>query len=1342
MTLAAVPSALADDTSAVTLQSSYPQENKAAYYRAGGNTNPVNTVTLNFSGEVSDTALQTSSYSVTGGSNPVTVTNVVRIENSNAYKLTLSGMETNVKYTVSFAGVRDTESRELAKTSYSFCSVPMLFDASWTQGERSAQSNINVNNYISGDSSILSVAKDENADDSPISSAVKITFKVAQTDGTHTWNSRIWINNGEWAGIKLEKGKKYAVSFRYKAETPVQSAYIMPLAGNSIAWDTAKAYFSSTDWQEYYAEYTAAESSSLDLIQLGGSMQDNPIYLDDIKVYEVPSYGVASAECTPQNGSAAMPADTLKIKFTGPVSDTALNPQNYGITAEKDGKDASAISVAGVKDLGGNEYELKLSAVTDNMARYTVTANITDYFGSPVTGGFSFFSGENVITEQHFNKGDNSVAAGWNTSVVGPFWVINGNSSVGVDWDADEKSDSAAVSFKINSAYTGTGTDSDHEYPYRIGICKEAWESKKLVNGKTYNLSFRYKIDTPDTDNVIKIIHPYPIDTTYPTFKFDSSDWQTYNETFTANVMSGVNGELFILLNEDFVGKTIYLDDIKLSMPLKFDLPSVTCTPGEVGTNSVKLAFNNDMTESTVADIANYGIDGADIERIEKNDSKNYTVYFKALEINKEYTLNLAGLKDIYLQALDTSCNFTVAPENRLYFDTIRFYMNYGKAEQYEILDGCITDGDVTAVADNIMNYSGETKNMRIFIAYYKDGVLKSVKTDALTAENGDGKVYTLAAKELNIPQKTDDDANREVKAFLFDGSSYTPLCKAAKLSDYKVTHLTVAADGSADYTSPMAANEAVSDSSAVNRFVIDIAPGVYNTYDENLTWYRDSNRHGSVYGWTVKPYVTLRGTDKDECKIVGKLPDNHSLTEQGRQDIVNFSTLNLFGSCALENLTITAENMRYPIHDEGSNNNKNAVHIMKNCHIEHLGTAGATNAYIESLGITVEEALANGKYYDVWQWVSPYGYGSGSGVVAIFDNSEFKSSSRGWYVHSNAAFENPQVNILNNCTMNATSSKNDLIIESLGSGTKDSVVLNNAKFNGVYMTYSDSPWIYSDKNNQYANHADYRVTVNNSDPIGFNNSQRGKALAIYSNDTTSDSAVSISGNAANAILGNTTARKGGGGANGYTYGYYDISGIQVGLASNITVNNTIGRRLGDCSVTAKTMKLVFDGNAERAVTVQFDKNYTEMSNAAVIAEINSAISAYGFADEYNVSGEEYYPSFPDKEITVMNNGGKYIPHFAAVCLKNGNYVQMTSADNADLFVGIAIERIVPGESGRVLKQGYLSKSQMGISNDFAVGASVTLDENGNFSAVSGNTDSLVLKCDRLKNWALFCADN
>ena len=527
------------------------------------------------------------------------------------------------------------------------------------------------------------------------------------------------------------------------------------------------------------------------------------------------------------------------------------------------------------------------------------------------------------------------------------------------------------------------------------------------------------------------------------------------------------------------------------------------------------------------------------------------------------------------------------------------------------------------------------------------------------------------------------------------------------------------------DYTSPMAANAAISDSNAGNRYVIDIAPGVYDTYDENETYYKNT-----AGGWTVKPYVTLRGQDRESCIIRGFLPDGFAATEAGRAKIQDWSTVNLKESCALENLTVTAENMRYPVHDEGGGTNHDAVHRIKNCHIEHKGTDGAIKYYKDN-------AIGNNEY-DVWHWTTAYGYGAASGEVCIFENSTFKSNSRAWYVHSQTAFKKPQINILNNCRM-TSGNMNDITVESLGSGTDDRVVLNNCTFDGLYIAYNDSPWIYSDMNGQYADHAEYKLTLNNCGPIGFRNNHRGVALAVYSNSTDSSSAVNVSGSAAPLLFGETKARRGGGGVSGYTYGSYDISGILTTLASNKEVNNTIGRRLGDCTANTKLLTLAFDGDSEKSVTVRFARDYTALTNAEILNEINSQISQYGTAAEYNVSREEYYPSFPDKEFIMTNGSPAAIPRFAAICVRDGKYARMTSADSEESFAGVALERIVPGERGRVLTKGYLDGAQLG-TREIANGEYISVNTNGEYE-INGS-GSRLMTCSNDYGWAYFAAEN
>ena len=754
---------------------------------------------------------------------------------------------------------------------------------------------------------------------------------------------------------------------------------------------------------------------------------------------------------------------------------------------------------------------------------------------------------------------------------------------------------------------------------------------------------------------------------------------------------------------------SIYIDDLKIRKIVIPKAPvleeSIPADGGETEvTDRVTLKFSNTMSGDAL-NTSSYKINDAEVKSAERNSDGTYTVYFKeSLKARKTYTLSFA-VSDEYGQALSGSVTFAVLGADRLYYDGINMYKDYGLDEVRSLEDGVLEDGNISAVAENFRNHDTRAFNLMLITAMYKDNKLEAINADSMSIDVGEEKTDKLKTT-VNVPQERDGEY--KIKTYLWDKEAVCPISKTKTLNDYETVTLNVNADGSADFVSPKLANESITDSSAAKRYVINIAPGEYTEVN-----------------WSVKPYVTLRGTDMNTCILKGELPDSCGGDAVGRANIQNYSTINLFGTCNIENLTITARNLRYPVHNEGSGANKNATHRLKNCYIEHYGNEGATQYYLNNGGKDK---------YDVWQWTTAWGYGSASGVLDVFDNVTFKSVDRAWYVHGNAAFEKPQINILNNCHLSA-GNKQDITVESLGSGTDDKVILNNCTFDGLSIRAAGSPWLYTDPNNQYADHTDYEIILNNCDPLGYSDTHMGTALAISSNNGTENSTVSVSGSAAECLFGNYTSKRGGGGLSGYIYGYWDISGYLTGIASNIYVNNTIGRRLGDCSATAKTLEVLFDGINK--ASVMFDKNYTSMSNAQILAEINGAVSSYGKAYEYKVSQNEYYPQFTDKEISAQNVSQTYIKRFAAVKYEDGGIKQMTADDPASAFAGIALENITPNSAGRVLKEGYMSASQLGISS-VDNGDVITVTDLGFAKNGSG---AAVLNCQNTYGWAYFSAD-
>ncbi|GAB3955788.1 hypothetical protein GCM10028805_43970 [Spirosoma harenae] len=497
-------------------------------------------------------------------------------------------------------------------------------------------------------------------------------------------------------------------------------------------------------------------------------------------------------------------------------------------------------------------------------------------------------------------------------------------------------------------------------------------------------------------------------------------------------------------------------------------------------------------------------------------------------------------------------------------------------------------------------------------------------------------------------------------------------------------------------YASPKLANDAILDASASKPYEILVYPGIYTETE-----------------WTVKSYVTIRGTVRDQCWLKGENADNSS-----DATISGTSTLWLSGNASLINLKITMRNGRYPVHSEASGANVNAIHTIQNCYIEHYGNEGAKTWRNANPGSGM---LAS----TVWASCHAWGYGSASGVKETFENVTFVSPTDGWYIHSREDFTRPTVNELTNCRLIKTGPfGSGITLQPLGSGVTDQVSIRNSEISPGYISMSDNPWITQTAANQVANHAQFAVTVSNSSPyLGYLDGTRGSALRITSSSTSTGSSVRLAGTAVNALIGTEIARDGGGGLAGSAYGTWDISGIQVGINSNVTVANNLGRRLGDCSTTPKSLSVTFDGTTTKVIS--FSINFTSQSNATVLSYLNSALGASGTADEYNPSAGEFYPSFPERQVTLTNSSTTGIPRFSAVAYDNANNTVrlMTTSDPTSSFLGIALHNIAPNSTGRILTEGVMHKSQLagasGATISFGTQISLSASTGGQFETSS-----------------------
>ncbi|OOB91175.1 hypothetical protein B0T42_07185, partial [Rathayibacter sp. VKM Ac-2630] len=363
---------------------------------------------------------------------------------------------------------------------------------------------------------------------------------------------------------------------------------------------------------------------------------------------------------------------------------------------------------------------------------------------------------------------------------------------------------------------------------------------------------------------------------------------------------------------------------------------------------------------------------------------------------------------------------------------------------------------------------------------------------------------------------------------------------------------------GAGEHASPKLAVDAINAlglAAKTRPYVVVVHPGVYTETD-----------------WVVPGNVELLGTEVGFCILDGSQPDS---VGDGHQ---NTSTLWLKDGAELTNLTILMRNGRYAVHSENSGQSPNARHDPVNCHIQHLGNDGMRTWRAANPGSGLSVA-------NVWTADRAWGYGASSGMYQRYESTTMLSNFEAFYVHDNADFAAPIRHDFINCRILSVLPTGKIEIQSLGSGQSSTVNMNGTETNALHVNYSDTPWISTNPENLVADHAQIVFRSDGNDMLGFSSTCRGRALRIRSSSTGATSSVAASGTAAAAILGGTRARRGGGGLAGYLWGRWDISGITVGPNGTTTVANTLGRRLGNCTTTPKTLTVTVDGGAPITIT-------------------------------------------------------------------------------------------------------------------------------------------------------------
>lgn len=517
-----------------------------------------------------------------------------------------------------------------------------------------------------------------------------------------------------------------------------------------------------------------------------------------------------------------------------------------------------------------------------------------------------------------------------------------------------------------------------------------------------------------------------------------------------------------------------------------------------------------------------------------------------------------------------------------------------------------------------------------------------------------------------------------------------------------------------------------ITDNSSQKRYTINVDNGLYKIDNANDYLGNIENNYPAMI--VPKDYVDIVGKSKSSTILWAELPhDDTVLASQTSLGREKFQTIwGWANESKISNITFIAKNTRYALHqDNGNESNKSRTY--ENCDFIFLGNKG----YLRALGI--------GTY-------------SGSKTYVIGGKSSSQNRTS-FSIHNNIDFLKPSLwsfkgHYFENLSGSDSGANGQMIlIDNSGSMQDCTIEMINCSSNQFIINYR-SLWLYSPNRNDCFNYANWRIVGSGNTPIFFSNEVAGKALMVKSLSTGLNSKVrfDIASTAYNAIISNPynywgvlghperfiqdkyVAFDGAVGLSGYAIGGKSI--IEGNAGNGVAYQCSLGKRLGDCSNTNKTLGIIIDGTTYNVV---FNKNYTAMTNAQIITEINDVIGSVATASEYNIGGD-YYAEFTDVLYQGVNaSTSAFIPKGTLVTMKNN---RLSPCGETDVLFGLAIDDIPPYRldsegviygKGRVIKNCYITiesdkiqsvlNSGTGSKYKIANGSFVA-DVNGSYSLI------------------------
>ena len=494
-------------------------------------------------------------------------------------------------------------------------------------------------------------------------------------------------------------------------------------------------------------------------------------------------------------------------------------------------------------------------------------------------------------------------------------------------------------------------------------------------------------------------------------------------------------------------------------------------------------------------------------------------------------------------------------------------------------------------------------------------------------------------------------------------------------IGGYKKTHIIYAnsqsgTDDATHFYGNLAIRKAIKsihDESKDNVYIIK-ASGTFTAtvpsdYEYNIFYY-----HYAMF-W-LRPYIYLEGMG--ECKIYGTLPDTVVECQADTPGFVQsdysiYQNAFILYGCNISNITFICKNIRYPLHIDGGTNYfaKNSEFVCKNCKFIHLGKHG------DAIGTIGGSAS---------------GFGTSSGSKYIFDTCLFKTTNKGLYVHDNSDFTSKSEVIWKNCELVLEDADAlDLELFFMNNPIGSDIYVENLKSRKLGRLYCgvDLSSTIAERIDHYTNHN----IVINKDPIATFIQIRGYGLRIQGGESIRFDQTST---AFNAIIGYSDEsipvefnRYGLSEVYGYCYrdGNEYVPAMAVGLRNIEGSDYSLGKRLGNCSSVNKVLNIIIDGIT---YTITFNRNYNNVSDEDILAEINSVISSAATVDLFNLSSY-IYPQFNNTGVEVVDDD--YVLSGMGVVFTSGGGIARAS-NKVDAIV---LDDGISGGKVRVIYKGFIA---------------------------------------------------